>query len=140
MTQHLLLVSLGPVQDFIASARRCQDLWFGSWLLSDLARATAIGIEAAAGERSLIFPCAPANEKVSVANKIVAVIPGDREPAEIAEEGRASMQKRRDALATQLFDKVSGKRWDRELAMIQVQDMMEYVWVASPLDHDYATA
>lgn len=85
MTQHLLIVSLGPVQDFIASARRCQDLWFGSWLLSDLSRAVAQGIEAAAGERSLIFPCAPDNEKVSVANKIVAILFDDRMPGTIAE-------------------------------------------------------
>ena len=38
---HLLLVSLGPVQDFIAQARRSRDLWFGSHLLSELSRAAA---------------------------------------------------------------------------------------------------
>jgi len=38
---HVLVISFGPIQDFIASARRCQDLWFGSYLLSELARATA---------------------------------------------------------------------------------------------------
>ena len=37
---HLLLISIGPVQDFIASARKAQDLWFGS-LLSDLSAAVA---------------------------------------------------------------------------------------------------
>ena len=51
MTRHMLLISLGPVQDFIASARRCQDLWFGSWLLSDLARTTAEEVKnSASGE------------------------------------------------------------------------------------------
>ncbi|HTQ79571.1 MAG TPA: type III-B CRISPR-associated protein Cas10/Cmr2, partial [Thermoanaerobaculia bacterium] len=37
----ILLITLGPVQDFIAAARRCRDLWFGSWLLSELSKATA---------------------------------------------------------------------------------------------------
>lgn len=51
MTPNLLLVSLGPIQDFIASARRCQDLWFGSFLLSELSRATAEAIMDVAGWR-----------------------------------------------------------------------------------------
>ena len=41
MTAHLLLVTLGPVQDFIAQARRTRDLWYGSHLLSELGRAAA---------------------------------------------------------------------------------------------------
>jgi hypothetical protein len=35
---HLLAFHLGPVQDFIAIARRTQDWWMGSWLLSHLTR------------------------------------------------------------------------------------------------------
>jgi CRISPR-associated protein Cmr2 len=31
---YLLLISIGPVQEFIASARRSRDFWFGSWELS----------------------------------------------------------------------------------------------------------
>jgi CRISPR-associated protein Cmr2 len=38
---YLFLVNIGPVQDFIASARRSRDLWYGSWLLSELAKAAA---------------------------------------------------------------------------------------------------
>ena len=41
---YLFLVSLGPVQDFIASARRTRDLWFGSQLLSELSKAAALAI------------------------------------------------------------------------------------------------
>ena len=39
MTRHLLAVSIGPVQEFIAAARKTRDLWYGSALLSDVARA-----------------------------------------------------------------------------------------------------
>lgn len=39
--KYLLSISIGPVQDFIATARRSRDLWFGSWLLSELSNSKA---------------------------------------------------------------------------------------------------
>jgi CRISPR-associated protein Cmr2 len=77
--RYLFLIHIGPVQDFIASARRTRDLAFGSWFLSELSRAAAREIEAQNGLDSLIFP-APAkpemlqrnNQEFLVANKIIA--------------------------------------------------------------------
>ncbi len=54
MTQHLFLFQIGPVQTFIAASRRTQDLYVGSRLLSDIARAGVQAAEAAGG--SLVFP------------------------------------------------------------------------------------
>lgn len=51
-----LVFSIGPVQEFIAAARRTQDLWMGSWLLSYL---TWIGMEYLAeqyGPDVIVFP------------------------------------------------------------------------------------
>jgi len=39
--KYLLICSIGPVQDFIATARRSRDLWYGSWMLSELAKSAA---------------------------------------------------------------------------------------------------
>ena len=39
--KYLISIAIGPVQDFIASARRSRDLWFGSWLLSELSKTAA---------------------------------------------------------------------------------------------------
>jgi CRISPR-associated protein Cmr2 len=39
--RYLFTMSLGPVQGFIAAARRTRDLWAGSWLLSEVAKAAA---------------------------------------------------------------------------------------------------
>ena len=50
----LLAMAIGPVQDFIAQARRSRDLWFGSHLLSEIARAAAHSL--ATDGASLIFP------------------------------------------------------------------------------------
>ncbi len=41
MPRFLITLSLGPVQSLIADARRTRDLWCGSWLLSEAARAAA---------------------------------------------------------------------------------------------------
>lgn len=38
MASQYLKFHVGPVQDFIATARRTQDLWMGSWLLAHLSR------------------------------------------------------------------------------------------------------
>lgn len=143
MTEHLLLVSLGPIQDFIASARRCQDLWFGSFLLSELSRATAAAITREAGDKCLIFPGALGNDKASVANKIIAALPADKTPRDVAEAGNKAMKDRLEDLAKELFERLPGKGFHRDLALKQVGEMMEYLWVAAPLesrDRDYARA
>ena len=59
MPRFLLALSLGPVQSLIADARRTRDLWGGSWLLSEAARAAARKLHELHPD-CLIFPC-PAN-------------------------------------------------------------------------------
>lgn len=51
----LLLLSLGPVQEFIERSRRMRDLWLGSHLLSEMARAAAQSLAEQDGW-SLVFP------------------------------------------------------------------------------------
>ncbi len=41
MERYLIALSFGPVQSLIGAARRTRDLWCGSWLLSEAARAAA---------------------------------------------------------------------------------------------------
>src|SRR5204862_1418878 len=52
--KYLVSIALGPVQEFIAQARRTRDLWYGSHLLSELSRAAARHL--ADGGAELIFP------------------------------------------------------------------------------------
>ena len=51
--EYLLQITLGPVQDFIMTARRTRDLWFGSYLLSECSKAVAKSIS---DKGKLIFP------------------------------------------------------------------------------------
>jgi len=99
MTAHLLLITIGPVQDFIAQARRTRDLWYGSHILSELGRAAARALVAA--DAKLIFPAlgegdpelepclAPLRyndnkSPQSIANKLLAEIPSSVNPEPIA--------------------------------------------------------
>jgi len=96
MTQskYLLLITLGPVQDFIAQARRTRDLWYGSHLLSELSRAAARAL--AGKDAELIFPAlekgsgelSPCDEFIrpqtkkpplNIANRLLAIISGDEQ-------------------------------------------------------------
>jgi CRISPR-associated protein Cmr2 len=75
--RYLLSVSIGPVQEFIAAARRTRDLWFGSRLLSDLSKSAASFV-AARGD--LIFPFSANisdlldDSPFTVVNKILASV------------------------------------------------------------------
>lgn len=66
MTSYLYVLSIGPVQDFIAAARRTRDLWFGSHLLSEISKAAAKKISDEKG--NLIFPSSN-NPEVDLAPK-----------------------------------------------------------------------
>lgn len=52
----LLVMSIGPVQDFIACARTTRDLWTGSWLLSFLAWQGMKAISEEWGPDAILFP------------------------------------------------------------------------------------
>ncbi|MGC8833785.1 MAG: type III-B CRISPR-associated protein Cas10/Cmr2 [Armatimonadota bacterium] len=80
--QYVLVVSIGPVQEFIAAARKTRDLWFGSQMLSDISLAVAQELKKSGAE--LIFPPDDSvsggsadGKRPSVANKIVAVVHSD---------------------------------------------------------------
>ena len=81
----LLLLSLGPVQSFIASARKTEDLWSGSYILSYMTeKAIALTQEQAEKQQltvELIFPAAAEiNLDLMVAafpNRLLCLVHGD---------------------------------------------------------------
>jgi CRISPR-associated protein Cmr2 len=141
-TKYLFLASIGPVQSFIASARRSRDLYFGSWLLSELAKAAAKEIADSCGLNNLIFP-APARKEalfpdspLNVANKIVALI--DQQPNEIGEKVRYAIFGRLRGIRDNAYKGIDD--FDKDTAIKQVDDLVEYFWVAVKYDGNYATA
>src|SRR6266849_886654 len=147
--KYLFLVSIGPVQDFIASARRSRDLAFGSWFLSELAKAAAYRITEMNGIESLIFP-APQNKEelepatpLNVANKIVAII--QQSPQTMGKEvreaikGKGSTNEANDARKGRLetiknWAYAGMEDYDKQIAEAQIADLVEYSWVAVRYD------
>lgn len=91
--KYLVEIAVGPVQEFIASARKLRDLWFGSTLLSELSKRVALSLHEQGC--SLIFP-APAGKgdlefrsKLIVANKILAEYDGD-DPRKVVNEAKSA--------------------------------------------------
>lgn len=125
---HLLAFHLGPVQDFIATARRTQDWWMGSWLLSHLSR-KAIDIAQYKGATLVLPKAVQAPKDPAIAdtpNHFLARI----EAANPAEVGRAVEAGVRSEwllihrkVKTDLFDCVADDLWTRQL-----ETFLEIYW------------
>jgi len=83
MSTYLLAISIGPVQDFIAAARRTADLYAGSKLLVEVAKTIANHI-VLRKYGALIFPADPSTDGP---NKVLAEITNGA-PLAISEECR----------------------------------------------------
>lgn len=140
--KHVLIIAIGPVQDFIASARRCRDLWFGSWLLSELSKAIGLEMVDACELEALVFPGVVSDgdlrdEETSVANKIVVRVPDGMSPADLAERGRGALSRRLDQVCELAFrhikdDIEGGPYFLKKTARLQVQDLIELLWASAP--------
>jgi CRISPR-associated protein Cmr2 len=123
MTAHVLLVTLGPVQEFIAQARRTRDLWYGSHLLSELGRAAARALVDGGAELispslrvgdAELEPCpAPLRPNGSppqnVPNKLLAEVPAGLDPERLARTVRdAVMRYWREKVAAPVKEKCAG--------------------------------
>lgn len=130
-TSWLLQISVGPVQEFIAAARRTRDLWFGSFMLSEISKAAAEALKDAKAE--LIFPAPNAPDEdlkprsdLNVANVILAQASGDAEAMNaLAEKAREAAVARFKEFATKVYEKakhwIVKERWDK-----QVEDVIEF--------------
>lgn len=141
---YLYLFQIGPVQAFIAQARRTQDLLVGSRILSDLAGA---GVSAAMGGRNFqaIFP-ALIDQKLpqSVPHKFAFI--ADDEPQALARQVEQAIRKlwreRYSQPVKQLIkNRVSGGAWEAQYDA-QAEHWLEFYWVAMPDYHsdDHAEA
>lgn len=154
MTAHLLIVTIGPVQNFIAQARRTRDLWYGSHMLSELGRAAAR--ELVEHGAKLIFPSLQAGDAQlaaclaplradntppqNVANKVLVEVPAGVDPQRLAQSVRGAIFAHwRDQLAAPVKTKCAGLLatdidavWDE-----QIDSLLEFTASWLPL-RDYA--
>ena len=142
MTQYVLTLSIGPVQEFIASARRSRDLWSGSWLLSEMAKAAAKSLFEAKAQMVFPFvdeatkdrlePCDRMDDNFSVGNKIQVQVDAvdDAAVRDLVEQAKAAAQARFETIARQARQ-VLQERQDlnaalrNEIWQMQLNDYLE---------------
>lgn len=141
MTEAILILTFSPVQSFIIEARRASDLYSGSHILVELAKAAAKSIEA---RGSLIYPAKISDD---VPNKLVARIQWERakqtadtarqallsEWERIAKNAKSRMQERGFQI-----DPTWEEIWKRQIGK---DFLWEIYWAASSLeDRSYRDA
>ncbi len=140
MKRYLIAVAVGPVQDFIAAARKLRDLWFGSHVLSELSKRVALSL--LEQNARLVFPAVDDASELQrgspliAANKILAVWEGDEEPRQVVNQAREAWrgllhELGEDTLVT-IGTRFSQLRVNKELFQRQLSDCGEFygVWVA----------
>lgn len=133
MTQTVVVISIGPVQGFIAAARRMRDFAYGSRLLVELARLTAKEMQQQ-GSFSVIFPAQPDKD---APNKIVALYRGDitRLPAilhgihaQLIAYLRKLMQDQITVLNSRAGKNLALSIESQQRAIAQIVDVLEFFW------------
>jgi CRISPR-associated protein Cmr2 len=136
MSDFLLAISIGPVQEFISAARRTRDLWFGSYLLSEICKAAAEAI----GPKYLIFPAPGALAKDRhAANIILAQVPGtpDQFRKKAWDAAVAKWKEFVNDVRREVEKYIEPKRWMR-----QEEGVLEFYAAWAPLTGpaEYSTA
>jgi CRISPR-associated protein Cmr2 len=136
MQKYLMTIALGPVQEFIAAARRTADLTAGSGLLVGLARHLADYLQRQ-HDAELIFP---ASTQTDAPNKLLFTVQGEphKVAADAKEQAHAYLRQQWDACLQQL-GAVKGCI-DEELANWQLKNFLEFYAAWVPLNGDYAAA
>jgi len=132
--RYLLTLSIGPVQDFIAAARRTADLQAGSQLLQQLAMHLAQHIQGKGG--TLIFP---ASAQQPGPNKVVATIETD-DPAAFAQQLREVAVQWLWQQWQSARERMPNVPLDEHLAEEQIKQFLEFYAAWVPLNGDYAQA
>ena len=138
--QYLIGLAIGPVQDFIAAARRTRDLWFGSYILSEVSKAAARAFKQSGAQ--LIFPTngadlQPNNSRVNVGNKIMVIVKTDK-PQDVLKTAKSAAEIYWTACAEQFKGKINVDEtiWEK-----QASDVLELfgAWVCLEKNEDYGS-
>lgn len=149
----LLFVSIGPVQEFIAEARKIRDLWSGSYILSLMTFQAMLPIIKKYNDKAIIYPHISGSpiyrlfkgetveeselQFAAIPNHFLAIVDNE-EIADLMEEACNAVNsywsglsdKTRDLIAQLVNSKFKG--WDN-LWDSQVNDHFQIYWVAEPV-------
>lgn len=130
---HLFLFTLGPVQSFIAQARKTQDLYAGSQILSDLTR---VAVDLVEKDHKVIFP---KTDIVSMPNRFIAEVTlSDKEtPQDFGKQVEKAVRDEwiRMAMNGLLEQGLKAKKFSLpDGFQEQIQQHLEIHWVFAPIE------
>ncbi len=155
-----LLFAMGPVQSFISTARRTQDLWMGSYLLSYLTWCATKTVVRELGPDAIIFPnlwrqplvdqwlsqefsfdVKPRDEELPIANfpnRFLAIVPEEKAAA-LAQAAKDALCKEWGEICRKVKQEMESRvpeaneegEWN-ELWNKQTADFFETYWIALP--------
>jgi len=157
-----LLFAIGPVQGFIAAARKTRDLWMGSFLLSYLTWHAIKVIAEQLGPDHVLFPSMlgqplvdfwlckegvvtqkPSSDRLRLAtlpNRFFAVVPAEQ-AEELARQAEKAVREEWKRLAEKVWQEICQKVpefskartiWDRQLAQFPEVYWAIYKWSDTP--------
>jgi CRISPR-associated protein Cmr2 len=134
MPNQMLLFTIGPVQPFIAQARKTRDLWLGSFLLSTLMEAALSDLGG-----TLVFPATRKIEGniADLPNKFVALFETDKQATAEAEQAQKRLEKRWKEIADEvwryIFTKAQADGETRRIWDTQTNPatLFEFYWVVA---------
>lgn len=134
---YLFLFQIGPVQTFIAQARRTQDLFIGSYLLSELASAGVLAVSTHPSFEA-IFPLVENGQVKGGAPHRFAFLCDD-DPYQVAEKVLSAIESRWQEGFVQpvgqfVWDAIGDGEWVGVFER-QATNWMEFYWVAVPYDN-----
>lgn len=141
---YIVCISVGPVQGFIAAARRTRDLWFGSYLLSEISKAIALDLYN--NSAKIIFPNSTGvdlkqDSDLNVANVILfeyeAASQDDIKAllSSAKEAGHLRWKDFADKARNELRGFIDEERWDS-----QEKDVLEFYAAWCPRDNTSKTS
>ena len=140
MKEYLFLITIGPVQSFIAQARKAQDLFAGSKLLSDLIR---ISIQKFVGmsDRSnanfeIIFPSNYSEPNASLPNRFVGKISA-KESINIEGIGKIIEKAIQEKFIEIGQNTIEGKKGNKGVFTVQLKRHLDIHWVGAPIETSY---
>ena len=142
MSEYLFLFSITPVQAFIEQARKTQDLYAGSQILSHLCRAAIEASKLTPGQ--IIFPNYDPKSIGSgycLPNRFLARFEANGETLkQLGEDVKDAVKKTFHEMATIVIEKHTGRKKLSPEEERQIETYLTINWVFVPVNGDYKTA
>jgi len=130
MTKYLFLFTIGPVQSFISQARKTQDLYTGSFLLSHLINSTTDELKKQLNNPEFIFQNKDIDSKP---NRFIAEIESD-DVEKLGKDLKSSVENTFKRISISILSKLNLHSPDGFNS--QIKDFLQVNWVALPLGKD----